>query len=84
MPIPTFLFGFAALVVLNSLGFLPKPAVDAAGEVSRWCLVVAIAALGMKTSFKSLIAAGWRPVAAMVLETVWIGALVLAVVERFT
>jgi len=84
VPIPTFLFGFAALVALNSLGFLPKPAVAAAGEVSRWCLVVAIAALGMKTSFKSLIAAGWRPVAAMVLETVWIGALVLGVVERFT
>jgi uncharacterized integral membrane protein (TIGR00698 family) len=84
VPIPTFLFGFAALVALNSLGVLPKPAVAAAGEVSRWCLVVAIAALGMKTSFKSLIAAGWRPVAVMVLETLWIGGLVLAVVEGFT
>jgi uncharacterized integral membrane protein (TIGR00698 family) len=84
VPIPTFLFGFAALVALNSLGVLPKPAVAAAGEVSRWCLVVAIAALGMKTSFKALIAAGWRPVAAMVLETLWIGGLVLAVVEAFT
>ena len=84
VPIPTFLFGFAALVALNSLGFLPKPVVDGAGEVSRWCLVVAISALGMKTSFKALIAAGWRPVAAMVLETVWIGGLVLAVVEAFT
>jgi uncharacterized integral membrane protein (TIGR00698 family) len=84
VPIPTFLFGFAALVALNSLGVLPKPAVAAASEVSRWCLVVAIAALGMKTSFKSLIAAGWRPVAVMVLETLWIGGLVLAVVEGFT
>jgi uncharacterized integral membrane protein (TIGR00698 family) len=84
VPIPTFLFGFAALVVLNSLGVLPKPVVAAAGEVSRWCLVVAIAALGMKTSFKALIAAGWRPVAVMVLETLWIGGLVLAVVEAFT
>jgi uncharacterized integral membrane protein (TIGR00698 family) len=84
VPIPTFLFGFAAMVALNSLGFLPKPAVAAAGEVSRWCLVVAIAALGMKTSFKSLIAAGWRPVAVMVLETLWIAGLVLGVVEVFT
>jgi hypothetical protein len=31
-----------------------------------------------------LIAAGWRPVAVMVLETLWIGGLVLAVVEGFT
>ena len=84
VPIPTFLFGFAALVGLNSLGVLPKPAVSAASEISRWCLVVAISALGMKTSFKALIAAGWRPIAAMVLETLWIGGLVLAVVEAFT
>ena len=84
VPVPMFLFGFAALVALNSLHLLPKPAVDAAGEISRWCLVVAIAALGMKTTFKALIAAGWRPVAVMALETLWIGGLVLAVVEGLT
>ena len=38
-------------------------AVDVANEVSRWCLVTAIAALGMKTSFKELstpAGARWR------------------------
>ncbi|MDB5424108.1 MAG: hypothetical protein JWQ29_1524 [Phenylobacterium sp.] len=84
VPIPMFLVGFAALVALNSLGLLPKPAVAAAGEVSRWCLVVAIAALGMKTTFKALVAAGWRPVAVMVAETLWIGGLVLAGVVWLT
>jgi uncharacterized integral membrane protein (TIGR00698 family) len=83
-PLPLFLLGFAGLVALNSLGVLPKVAVDGAGEVSRWCLVVAIAALGMKTSFKALIAAGWRPVVVMGLETLWIAGLVLAVVEFAT
>jgi uncharacterized membrane protein YadS len=38
----------------------------------------------MKTSFKALIAAGWRPVATMVLETLWIAALVLGIVEFAT
>lgn len=79
-PVPLFLVGFAGLVALNSLGVLPAAATAAASEVSRWCLVAAIAALGMKTSFKALIDAGWRPVAVMVAETAWIGGLVLAVV----
>jgi len=82
-PLPLFLVAFAALVALNSLGFLSKPVIDGAGEVSRWCLVTAIAALGMKTSFKDLIAAGWRPVALMVGETAWIAGLVLVVVTFF-
>jgi uncharacterized membrane protein YadS len=45
--------------------------------VSRWCLVTAIAALGIKTSFKAVFAVGWRPVGLMVAETAWIAAIVL-------
>jgi uncharacterized integral membrane protein (TIGR00698 family) len=84
VPVPMFLLGFAALVAINSLGFLSKPVVDGASEISRWCLVVAIAALGMKTTFKALLAAGWRPVAVMVAETLWIGGVVLAAVIYLT
>jgi len=78
--LPLFLVGFAVLVALNSLGLLPKAASDAASDVSRWCLVTAIAALGMKTSFKDLVAVGWRPVALMVLETSWIAAVTIVAV----
>ena len=72
---------FAALVAINSVGFLAKPVVEAATGVSRWCLVTAIAALGMKTSFKDLLTVGWRPVGLMLAETLWIALLVLASVE---
>jgi len=82
-PIPWFLLGFAGLVAVNSLGLLSKPAGDAANDVSRACLVAAIAALGMKTSFKDLVVVGWRPVGLMVTETIWIGALVLSSVLLF-
>ena len=64
-------------MVVNSIGLLPPIVIASANEISRWCLVAAIAALGMKTSFKALFAVGWRPVGLMIAETLWIGALVL-------
>jgi uncharacterized integral membrane protein (TIGR00698 family) len=79
--LPMFLVGFAVLVVLNSMGLLPKVAIDLANDVSRWCLVAAIAALGMKTSFKALFAVGWRPIGLMIAETLWIAVLVLFAVK---
>jgi uncharacterized integral membrane protein (TIGR00698 family) len=75
--LPLFLVGFAILVLANSTGFLPPIVIALANEASRWCLVAAIAALGMKTSFKALFAVGWRPVGLMIAETLWIAALVL-------
>jgi uncharacterized integral membrane protein (TIGR00698 family) len=79
-PMPWFLFGFAALVAANSFGMIAKPVGAGANDLSRALLVTAIAALGMKTSFGELVKVGWRPVALMVLETAWVGALVLAAV----
>ena len=80
-PLPLFLVGFAVLVLTNSFGLLPKILVDFADDVSRWCLVTAIAALGMKTSFKALFAAGWRPLGVMLAETAWIALVVLFAVK---
>jgi len=72
-----FLIGFASLVGLRSAGILSGAPIELANDVSRWCFVAAIAALGMKTSFKKVFAAGWRPVCLMVAETIWIAGLVL-------
>jgi len=78
--LPTFLLAFALLVAVNSTGLIPKPVIQGISDISRWCLVTAIAALGMKTSFKDLVAVGWRPVGLMVAETAWIAILVLIAV----
>ena len=45
--------------------------------ISRACLVVAIAALGVKTSFRELARAGWRPFALLLVETLWLAGVVL-------
>jgi len=76
--VPLFLLGFAALVAVNSAGWIPARAGAALADLSRWCLVTAIAALGVKTSFQSLAALGWRPVALLAINTAFLAALVLA------
>lgn len=76
-PFPLFLAGFAALVVLNSALALPPVVVQSASSVSSWCLVTAIAALGMKTSLRDMLDVGWKPVGLMLAETIWIAAFVL-------
>ncbi len=77
--LPGFAVGFAFFVAVTSLGWVPKAVIEAGSWVSRWCLVTAIAAIGMKTTLRSLVDMGLRPVALMVIETVFLAALVLGV-----
>lgn len=78
--VPWFLWVFVALVALNSLGGVPTDVQQGLSTVSRLCLVVAIAALGIKTSFRQLAKAGWRPFTLLLVETVWMAAFVLAAI----
>jgi uncharacterized membrane protein YadS len=45
--------------------------------LSRWCLVISISALGMKTQLKELASIGIKPILLMVGETVFLVGLVL-------
>lgn len=79
--VPWFLWVFVALVAMNSFGMLAWPPLHTAvNDVSRGCLVTAIAALGVKTSFAQLARAGWGPLLLIGAETVWIAGFVLAIV----
>lgn len=78
--LPFFLIAFAALVLVNSLGWIPGEASSVASMVSHWCLVIAVAALGVKTSFGKLAALGWRPIALLAGEAVFVALYMLAVV----
>ena len=76
--LPGFAVAFLALVFINSAGLLPRAVTAWGNDASRWCLVMAIAAIGMKTQIRDIVSVGWRPVALMVLETVLLAAFVLA------
>ena len=79
--VPFFLIGFVWVMLVNSFGFIPPEAGSWINDISRACLVIAIAALGIKTSFQSLAALGWRPVLMLVAETAWIAIFVLVALE---
>jgi len=75
--LPGFLVVFVIFLLVNSLGVMPAAVVEGLGDLSRWCLVTAIAALGVKTSFRKLAVVGWLPVILMVAETVYLGLFIL-------
>ncbi|MEP7069281.1 MAG: putative sulfate exporter family transporter [Usitatibacter sp.] len=77
--LPWFAVVFAAFVVVTSLGWIPTEVIETGSVVSRWCLVTAIAAIGMKTSLKSLVDMGVRPVMLVVTETLFLACVVLGV-----
>ena len=79
--LPWFVVAFAVLVLLNSLVTVPQVVSDVGNELSRWCLVASIAAIGMKTRLGEIVKLGWKPVMLMLLETALIAGLVLIVLK---
>ena len=79
--LPWFAAAFAMLVVINSLLPIPAFVRHAGSSASRFFLVASIAALGMKTSVKDIVAVGWKPVILMVGETIFIAAIALGAIS---
>ena len=75
--VPGFVLAFLGLAALNSMGLIPAPVIDAANTLSRWALLTAIAAVGMKTSIPGLLKVGGPAIALLLAETVFLVALVL-------
>ena len=78
--LPFFLVMFVLLVTVNSLGLIPPAVQHVASDLSGWALVVSISALGIKTSFEKIAALGWRPIAMMVAEALFVAAWMMMVV----
>jgi uncharacterized integral membrane protein (TIGR00698 family) len=74
---PLFLMAFVALMIINSVFSIPTGVTAAATSISSFALVVAIAAIGMKSNLKQLLEVGIKPILLLVLETIWIVAVIL-------
>lgn len=76
--IPLFLIGFVVLAVLNVVGFIPTAASDMLAQASQLLILVAMGALGIKTSLGKLKSVGWSPIVLMTADTVFLFVWVLA------
>lgn len=76
--IPFFLMGFIICVAINSLAIVPNMVIEILADTSRWFLITAVAALGMKTSLQKFFSLGMSPVLALVAQTVLLATFVLA------
>ncbi|WNC73591.1 putative sulfate exporter family transporter [Thalassotalea psychrophila] len=81
--IPTFLIGFFVLALLNNIGLIPVEVASVIKTLSSWCLVVSIAAIGVKTSLKQIVSVGWKPVVLITAETVLFAVLILVGIHLF-
>jgi uncharacterized integral membrane protein (TIGR00698 family) len=81
--IPGFLIMFFILAFLKNVGVMPVWLIEIIRALSSNLLVVAIAAIGVKTSLKQVISVGWRPVLLMGGETVFLASLIVASILFF-
>ncbi|NDR59086.1 YeiH family protein [Aliiruegeria sabulilitoris] len=79
--LPGFVIGFLVLAALNSLHLIPASAVLFLSQASRWLLLTAIAAVGMKTHLKEVLSVGRLAIAQIVAETLFIAVFILAGVK---
>jgi len=75
--VPGFLIAFFILALLNNLALIPNVVVQIIQTLSNWLLVVAIVAIGVKTSLKQIVSVGWKPIFLLTSETLFFAALIL-------
>jgi uncharacterized membrane protein YadS len=76
--LPGFLIAFVVLAALNGFALVAKPIASVLTEASKWLLVISVAALGMKTSLREMMAVGTTAIALIAVETIFLALLVLA------
>lgn len=76
--LPAFVLGFLLLAAVNSFGLIPSFIGQWAEGLSRWALLTAIAAVGIKTSLGKMTEVGGTAIALIVMETLALGIFILA------
>ncbi|PYG29506.1 YeiH family protein [Pelagimonas varians] len=82
--LPFFVLAFLILAGINSAHLIPAALAEFLSESSRWLLLIAIAAVGMKTHLKQVLGVGIAAIGLIVVETLFIGAFILIGIRLIT
>ena len=81
--VPGFVLAFVVLVIINSVQIVPENITEISVEISRWALLTAIAAVGMKTALREVINVGLPAISLLVIETAFICFFMIAALHWF-
>ncbi|MCG7623964.1 YeiH family protein [Epibacterium sp. Ofav1-8] len=82
--LPGFVVAFIALAALNSFGLIPEVLTEFLSACSRWLLLIAIAAVGMKSNLKQVLSVGGAAIALLIVETLFIAGVILVGITLLT
>ncbi|AEI92813.1 MULTISPECIES: YeiH family protein [Roseobacter] len=80
---PFFVVMFLVLAAINSFGLIPAFAQSFLADLSKWALLVSIAAVGMKTSLKTIFDVGGQAIVLIVAQTIFIAGFILYGITHF-
>ncbi len=59
---PWFILGFLATSVISTLGWLTPATCKSLGAIGRFCIILSMAAIGLNTHLRQLLANGFKPI----------------------
>ena len=74
---PIFLVGFVGLFALNNVVEIPTIMTDGLSQLATGLLLLAVTALGVRTSLREVASIGWRPICLLAGETVFLAAIII-------
>ncbi len=83
LPIPWFVFGFIALMLLNSVNLFPEDFKKSVTEVNHFLLTISMAGMGLKTSIREIKQSGIKPLYLGAVSWIFISALSLSLIKAF-
>ncbi|WP_110955956.1 YeiH family protein [Anaerosinus massiliensis] len=79
---PYFILWFVVASIINSIGILPTELSKLLGNLGKFCIILAMSAIGLNTNLKQLIQNGIRPI--LLGLACWIAVAVVSLIVQFS